>query len=108
MPPVIPTPPPVASEPILTIGDRLQVITNLLNQPLNNGDVWFLIPQLWFDEWKKGCKSFPLHTETGVGQISTSTLIRKLGQLVNGANHNSILYVERTEGSPSFNAARYR
>ena len=85
----------VVPKPTMTNHERFDLVSKLLEQPLKNGDVWFAIPQLWFDDWKKACEEKPDDTETSIGPVSTSILIGKRGEMANSQNYLDILYTER-------------
>ena len=93
--PLVVEPPAPAQPNAMTNRERLELITKLVNEPLKNGDVWFIIPNLWFNNWKKICEDDPDAIDTKVKPISTSMLVDNSGQLV----HNNTLesYIPYTD-----------
>ena len=93
-----PTPPQpgvtqVVPNPTMTNRQGFDLISTLLEQPLKAGDVWFAIPQLWLDDWKKACDEKPDDIEPSIGPVSTSILVGERGD--QQSNHADIVSTER-------------
>ena len=74
------TPPPLPKARVLqpappaTNRERLELILELMKQPLKVGDIWFATPQRWFENWVKMCEARPDDVKVSVGQMNTSEL----------------------------------
>ena len=63
----------------LTNRERLELILELNRQLLHNGDVWFIIPYLWFQGWKKLCEDKPDEVGTTYRPINVSAIVSSSG-----------------------------
>ena len=45
-----------------------------MEQPLKIGDIWFFLPQPWFDDWKQVCEAYPDDFDTKVDIITSVPL----------------------------------
>ena len=71
---VVPAPAKTPNNDLTTNGGRLEFVLKLMEQPLQVGEIRFMIRQPWFDDWRKICEEYPNSSKTPVSRINASTL----------------------------------